>query len=372
MIAALNELSGGSSRALRSPPATVAATGGFGALLATAAPRPAPAAAPALPVVPPGSLAPFPVEAGSAAVSVPAQDAPAADPKAGPPLPASAPQPSSAVAPNPWPQQTPPEADTPPADAAKPARKPGPADENRVPTADTPGDPGQPGFAAPAIGPIAPTLLPPARAEDPVADQDATAAADTQAMPHPGAPGPSDAAAPTGDPATAPTGDFRALLATPPASQTTPPAKSALTTPRDRAAPPVARGDQLGLQIVRHIDAGKEALSVSLTPESLGRVEVQLRFDESGTLRASVSASTPEALALLHRDSALLDQALTGAGVRTDAQSFRFDAHAGEGDARQPGARDPNPREGVRDLPDSAEAAVTQPLRSSGMLDLLA
>lgn len=398
MVAALNEVSGPSLSSLRPWPTPIAPKGAFGALLSISAPAQVPETAKALPAVPPGSLAPFHIEDGDAAPPVPegllasdgspSNDAQTTDvealaqpmrdaPAAAPPAPQRAASSGTAL-----PAQQSPlaetaarEADTATPGSAKPAgRKPGTPDEKRAPPADAPTDAGPPGCAAQVTPLILPTLPPPARMADPSADRgeasgarDAGSAAPSAPASAPAAP---DPAAPTGDAPAQASGDFRALVTPPPPAQGANP-KPAAAPQRDRAAPTVAHGDALGLQIVRHIGAGKEALSVALSPDSLGRVEVQMRFDETGTLRAVVSASTPEALALLHRDSALLDQAMLSAGVRTDAQSFRFDSHAGSGGQHRPEARDQAERDSVH-LPDSAEPAVVQPLRSSGTLDLLA
>jgi flagellar hook-length control protein FliK len=402
MIAAVNELSGPVAPALRWSSAPTEASGGFEAALArsiaplrageTCAKAPAwfsgtaPSSAPlashattaAVPTLQDPAPGPAPVE--SPALALPTAPAAAANAsRLADPL-RSAAIDAAPVPPSPMqfddPAAVPPPeiSSTAPAKAAP--RKTGASPETKRPDpADSVVESAPSGGAAQLLAlphpPLPPLGAPPARRID---EDDATAAKDASAPLQPapaGAPATPDTAQPASDFAPPPGGDFRALLANAPPSLAPPRGKSSVALQSDPASAPVAHGDALGLQIVRHIAAGKDALSVALTPESLGRVEVHLHFDDAGTLRAVVSASTPEALALLHRDSAALDQALAAAGVRTDAQSFQFDSRAGDRGDRTPEPRAPGERT-LSDLTQSAEAAVIQPLRSSGTLDLLA
>lgn len=396
MIAAVNELSMPGVRLLR-PRDPTSASGTFGAALArsaaavderakASAPRdrtaPSLAAHASRPPEAAEPAAPEPIASAS-----PAARRDAASSVGAPPRPADA-VPSATAAPL---SPTEPEAlaGAPPAELApagsvkSAARKAAPSCAAQHPQAcDDAVDIAASGTTAQAVAlqqPLLPPLAsPPARGD---VDADARGARDAAAplaLVPTGAPAPPGTEQAAGDSVPPPAGDFRALLpniATPFAPPPPPPrGKPGAAAPVDSAPAPVARADALGLQIVRHIAAGKDMLSVALSPESLGRVEVQMRFDDTGTLRALVSASTPEALALLHRDSAALDQAMTSAGVRTDAQSFQFDSRAS-----QHGDRSPHPfthaervRSDFPDVPDPAEAAMIQPLRSSGTLDLLA
>jgi flagellar hook-length control protein FliK len=146
------------------------------------------------------------------------------------------------------------------------------------------------------------------------------------------------------------------------------------------AAQPGRFGTEMGVAIAHHAVAGKpETITVRLDPKDLGRIEVQLSFDDAGTLRAVVTADTPGALEMLRRESGDLGRALADAGLRSDAQSLRFDTRTPGGNdpgQRQPGAdpRQPQTRQRRADTEYQgfAETPIYRPLRTSGRVDLTA
>lgn len=141
-------------------------------------------------------------------------------------------------------------------------------------------------------------------------------------------------------------------------------------------------GREMGVEIARRVSAGGDELTVRLNPVEMGRIEVRLAFDERGSLRAVVAAESPAALDLLRRDSADLGRALADAGVRSDAQSFRFDSRAGGGEGGQPwqrqrgggqdGGQSSVPGRGYADAGSVSEEPLYRPLRTSGRVDLMA
>jgi len=146
------------------------------------------------------------------------------------------------------------------------------------------------------------------------------------------------------------------------------------------AARPGRFGTEMGVAIAHHAVAGKpETITVRLDPKDLGRIEVRLSFDDAGTLRAVVTADTPGALEMLRRESGDLGRALADAGLRSDAQSLRFDTRTPGGNdpgQRQPGA-DPRQPQARQRRADSeyqgfAETPIYRPLRTSGRVDLTA
>jgi Meckel syndrome type 1 protein len=75
---------------------------------------------------------------------------------------------------------------------------------------------------------------------------------------------------------------------------------------------------------------GDEALTVSLDPVELGRVEVSIgQGKEAGQLR--IVAERPETLALLQRDQRELDRALNQAGLGDLARSLSFSLASDQG-----------------------------------------
>ncbi len=144
------------------------------------------------------------------------------------------------------------------------------------------------------------------------------------------------------------------------------------------AAEPGRMGHEMAVAIARHTaEGGGEALTVRLNPAEFGRIDVTLSFDDRGTLRAVLAAETPAALDLLRRDSADLGRALSDAGMRTDAQSFRFDTRQGGADAGGQGAQG-QPRWQAAATPRNASTTADlpepeyRPLRSRGGVDLMA
>jgi flagellar hook-length control protein FliK len=136
-------------------------------------------------------------------------------------------------------------------------------------------------------------------------------------------------------------------------------------------------GQALGVEVARKIGEGGEELRVRLNPAEFGRVEVKIAFDDGGTLRATVHAENPAALDLLRRDSADLNQALGDAGVRADAQSFRFESRTdGQQRQQQQAARQPDQSSGATNFTDEpvvdAALAAYRPMRTPGRVDLLA
>lgn len=105
--------------------------------------------------------------------------------------------------------------------------------------------------------------------------------------------------------------------------------------------------DEMRVAIGRQIAAGREEVTVRLDPPELGRIHVRIGFDTGGELRTVMATETAAALQLMRRNLDQLDLSLAQAGVRTDAQSFRFEnpqpgggnaggGNAGGGDGRQP------------------------------------
>jgi len=84
-------------------------------------------------------------------------------------------------------------------------------------------------------------------------------------------------------------------------------------------------GDRLGVAIARQVRNGREELTVRMDPAELGRIEVQLAFEEGGSLRAVVSADSATVVDTMRRDLGEIVRALADAGVRADGQSFRFE-----------------------------------------------
>jgi flagellar hook-length control protein FliK len=191
--------------------------------------------------------------------------------------------------------------------------------------------------------------------------------------------------APDADPTS--TRDITPAFATALAPHSAPPETTAKAPIATITAQPGRIGQELGVAIAHHVASGNaatgggETITLRLNPVDMGRIEVKLSFDDSGTLRAIVSADTPAALDMLRRDSADLGRALSDAGVRADTQTLRFDTRAGDGQRGQandngpPWQRQQDPRDAtMADTgPDITEDITAyRPLRTRGGVDLVA
>ena len=163
-----------------------------------------------------------------------------------------------------------------------------------------------------------------------------------------------------------------------PARNPAEPVRPMAPAPEIVSARPGEIGRQMGVEIARQSLDGRDSLTIRLDPVEMGEIQVRLQFDERGTMRAHVTAERSAALDMLRRDSADLVRALGDAGVRTDAQSFQFEARShGRGD--QQGQQGQHGRPDTPERPDAGYAEAENDdqtprpkLRSSGSLDLFA
>jgi flagellar hook-length control protein FliK len=97
-------------------------------------------------------------------------------------------------------------------------------------------------------------------------------------------------------------------------------------TPAQQLAAPLA-----GLLQATEATLGSEprAITVTLRPVELGRVEVRVETRADGGLAISLVAERPETLAMLQRDAAQLDRALAQAGIAMERSSLSFDLGGG-------------------------------------------
>lgn len=134
-------------------------------------------------------------------------------------------------------------------------------------------------------------------------------------------------------------------------------------------------GHSLGVEIARKVELGEETLRIRLNPIELGRIEVTLAFDDKGSLQATVRTESAQAMDLLRQDAPDLARTLDQAGVRTDAQSFRFENRGGDSGGQQAQQQQHSQNRGqFASSDDDAGAAepIYRPIRTDGQVDLLA
>jgi flagellar hook-length control protein FliK len=82
--------------------------------------------------------------------------------------------------------------------------------------------------------------------------------------------------------------------------------------------------DQVATGVFRAATEGGGKVTIALTPQNLGRVEVEIEVKDGSKVTAVVVAERQETLDLLRRDAHTLERALADAGLKTDSNSLQF------------------------------------------------
>ena len=109
-------------------------------------------------------------------------------------------------------------------------------------------------------------------------------------------------------------------------------ARTTIQVPAEKLSQFLTQDDQLPLQIQRAVANGRDHITIQIVPHELGRIEIKLDFDRSGTINTVIAADRPQTLELLRRDAGGLERALQDAGFKTDGSSLSFNL---QGDQRQ-------------------------------------
>ena len=126
------------------------------------------------------------------------------------------------------------------------------------------------------------------------------------------------AAAPaTSDPAANP-------AALPAANQAAPvAAPRVVATAYQQVANPINMG-QVAFEMAHQMHAGQSRFTIRMDPPELGRVDVRMHVDASGTVNARLTVERAETLDLFQRDQRSLERALTQAGVDGGKANLEF------------------------------------------------
>jgi flagellar hook-length control protein FliK len=81
---------------------------------------------------------------------------------------------------------------------------------------------------------------------------------------------------------------------------------------------------QVAFEVARQFGAGNTRFQIRLDPADLGRIDVKLDLDKSGTVNAHMVVERPETLDLMMRDQRALQQALQQAGLDQSKTSLEF------------------------------------------------
>lgn len=131
--------------------------------------------------------------------------------------------------------------------------------------------------------------------------------------------------------------------------------------------------DDMKVAVGHQIAAGREEVTIRLDPPELGRIHVRVGFGSGGELRTVVATETTAALQLMRRNLDQLDLSLAQAGVRTDAQSFRFEnPQSGGGGRQQRGDQHHRPGGHAASATKTADDVPLRRWRAHGQLDMIA
>jgi flagellar hook-length control protein FliK len=81
----------------------------------------------------------------------------------------------------------------------------------------------------------------------------------------------------------------------------------------------------IAMQIQKNASMKIDTFTVQLEPADLGRLNIEMKFDSDGGMKAHLTADRPETLAMLQRDSHQLHRILNDAGIDTKEGSLTFD-----------------------------------------------
>ena len=178
----------------------------------------------------------------------------------------------------------------------------------------------KPGAIRPDPAAPAPELSPATRPERP------TLVVSRAADPRPGAKDAPDARPAA---AVAETARAEAAPGAPAQPATAPPQPVQAQQPRlmpaayQQAANPINMG-QLAFEMVRQVQQGTSRFTIRLDPPELGRVDVRMHVDPSGSVNARLTVDRPETLDLFQRDQRQLERALAQAGLDATRTSLEF------------------------------------------------
>lgn len=96
--------------------------------------------------------------------------------------------------------------------------------------------------------------------------------------------------------------------------------------------------EQVLVHIKTAVRDGSSNIRIQLHPEELGKVDIKLHVGSDGKTAVIVTADNKETLAILQRDAKGLEQALSDAGLKSDAGSLSFNLRGGnqQNESQQP------------------------------------
>ncbi len=79
------------------------------------------------------------------------------------------------------------------------------------------------------------------------------------------------------------------------------------------------------MQLQQNMENRVSSMTLQLHPSELGQMDIKLKFEKDGQVRAHMTVDKPETLSMLQKDSAFLEKTLQQNGVKIDERSITFD-----------------------------------------------
>lgn len=134
----------------------------------------------------------------------------------------------------------------------------------------------------------------------------------------------------------------------------TPSVAAALLPPRVTPALPAQQIAPALITLAAGAEGMPDRLMLTLDPQELGRIEVEVTREGERRVAIAVLAERPETLHLLMRDAAILDRALAQAGVGAEGRSLAFDLGGGSDGRQQRGSGSGTPAATPSPQPETA------------------
>ncbi|MEZ5690675.1 MAG: flagellar hook-length control protein FliK [Rickettsiales bacterium] len=87
--------------------------------------------------------------------------------------------------------------------------------------------------------------------------------------------------------------------------------------------------EQVVFHVKKIIATGNSKITIQLSPEDLGKLDIKLDIDAKGKTGVTITADNKNTLDMLQRDSQGLQKALTDAGLKADSGSLNFNLKGG-------------------------------------------
>ena len=94
---------------------------------------------------------------------------------------------------------------------------------------------------------------------------------------------------------------------------------------------------------------GEQDEALHLTPADLGRLDIKLKFEKDGAIKAHLSVEKPETLAMLQKDAHYLEKTLQQSGFDLDESAISFDLQHKNGQENLDQFAEKNNSNGSRD-----------------------